>query len=1104
MRRNVRECLHNPLRRSETIRRLVFVPLLCTSVAAGLAADFGFANADEREGFRRFKEACSLVANPALDNPETFPVQFSNVDTAIAMRHFLHACVSLGGTRARRLDETRTDQWIINHWSFPGPLLVSCGIVMVVAIFIFEAIVLRSSLACGRVRAALEKADAEYQQEAGIMDKSRGVVNKGRRFTEGLWEEFTLFFRSCCGLHNGSKGPILRKVSGLPEPLPADADWDTKGGCSSFWLGVERQHSSVISTPKNGGWRDGEPSTRQCTSTTDNKPPSCTDTIGFTRRAYAVIPHAGVANITLCRHGECRGAVEVTVAAKQALRTAVFQAKAGTHFEEKNEVVCFKAGERTKAFQVKVYAPSPKWTATRWFRVELLNVKPSDKTCLGGPTISGWQSEEKLAARVYLVQRELRFPYNVPEDEVATVSFSDDWFDVLERKVADLRQTTAGYVVRDANAIDLGLFYCDRSGALKLRGMTKCTEDVFPLKILKTPNAMRLVYYFVRDRVAERGKKYWKAMLGILYVPVHSTVVVTVVQKLLLDWACTRTDDADYGAIFLVAAVYMVSCVFLRWGDQCQTLNRGRTGGVRMVHRLQLLSKLCMLDHEEQGEYRGFHWFYAMMQNVESITVDGFWQTFMMCQALFALVLSLATLVVAACVYGQFDLGNFLPSIGVLVIIPVTLAFIYSRRRATEFYLQERMDAEEKWAGTFAWLVHQGGGLFSLGSREIARLESRFEKESKYFVAKHWIARDFLNDTKWVTAWLGNIVYVVMMLFGAIRYKHSDETSFEAGDLVLLLGIYHRFAKHLRMVNESFVKMHRAAVSLRRVASLLNMPEQRMLIDDMERAGEDTDGADGQIELRNVEFYPPDHRPHGMGPMAALKLLGTVVIPLGRYVRVACRSASEAQRLSFLALITKVIRPTAGDLLFPASKWAVLLPASPVGSPPGTNVLTSLELVGAPRLIAARMARILGLDPGLDCERLAPGEMQTLALGRVFLRDPEILVIAAPFAFLAQDMRRRLGQLLRVWQAHGSAFLVSHLQLPECGKAVSLDNISAGGVRRTLVMPDTGILADLQDHPDDVVVDLDDCCQQLDGRSFMTPKHEQTADSITAISMTMV
>lgn len=216
--------------------------------------------------------------------------------------------------------------------------------------------------------------------------------------------------------------------------------------------------------------------------------------------------------------------------------------------------------------------------------------------------------------------------------------------------------------------------------------------------------------------------------------------------------------------------------------------------------------------------------------------------------------------------------------------------------------------------------------------------------------------------------------------------------------------------------------------------------------------------------------------------MAELLLRKPIRIPLGSFVTV--RYTSETQLFSFLALISKVVRPTRGVVSFPNSKFAVMLPPFPVGAPPNTRVLDSLKLVGAPDKVAIRIARVLGLDPELDCDRLAPGQMQSLALGRALLRDPEILVLAAPFAYLDKEMRIRISKLLRVWQVYGSAYVVSQLTELELGATDKKDvpgRTWEGGwmehhdqVRRTLVIPDAGYREILElDQPDDVLIQLD-------------------------------
>merc|ERR1712137_141840 len=101
------------------------------------------------------------------------------------------------------------------------------------------------------------------------------------------------------------------------------------------------------------------------------------------------------------------------------------------------------------------------------------------------------------------------------------------------------------------------------------------------------------------------------------------------------------------------------------------------------------------------------------------------------------------------------------------------------------------------------------------------------------------------------------------------------------------------------------------------------------------------------------------------------------------------------------------------------------------------------------------------------------------------LRDPEVLVLAAPFAFVGPEIRQRLGQLLRVWQAHGSAYLGSLFRLPEelpISNPTQLDDAKDHRVRRTLVVSDFGKHDKILENSDDFVVDLDQCVDN-DGES---------------------
>lgn len=444
------------------------------------------------------------------------------------------------------------------------------------------------------------------------------------------------------------------------------------------------------------------------------------------------------------------------------------------------------------------------------------------------------------------------------------------------------------------------------------------------------------------------------------------------------------------------------------------------------MHRAQLVSKLMMMEYIDQCKRPGFHWFYAALQNVDSMTMDGYWQSLRLVQSLFALVLSVLTLLLSK--------GRVTPSLYgstlIIIVVPICLAWVFARRRRTAAALLERMRGEEAWVDTFSWLAHAGPGLASFGPRALARVERRYTQQSKDFLTPHQKARDLMNDSVWITRWLTSIAYCLALVWGScrlVRYEKADNDHFLVGDLALLLKIYSEFGKYLTRLLESVVLLQRSAVAISQVSELLNETEHRSLQndDDLMDPPASMQPAEDRVELQSVAFHVPGTA-LGAGPMGPLRMRpGSIAaVPLRRLVRVA--GAAEEARMTFMALLAGVLQPSEGRVLCPESVWVIMLSPSVVG-PPGTTVLEELEGTGTPEKTAASLARVLGLDPSMNTARLAPGHLQVLALARALLRDPELLVAVRPLALVDGPRRARLRALLRLWQAGGAGRLVRWL-----------------------------------------------------------------------------
>lgn len=95
------------------------------------------------------------------------------------------------------------------------------------------------------------------------------------------------------------------------------------------------------------------------------------------------------------------------------------------------------------------------------------------------------------------------------------------------------------------------------------------------------------------------------------------------------------------------------------------------------------------------------------------------------------------------------------------------------------------------------------------------------------------------------------------------------------------------------------------------------------------------------------------------------------------------------------------------------------------------NIALPLELAGQTR--EARQRRVRDILPLLDLEEFAgayPGELsggmaQRVALGRVIVQEPEVLLLDEPFGALDALTRERLSlDLLRVWAHHRQTVLM--------------------------------------------------------------------------------
>merc|ERR1719321_1301952 len=110
-----------------------------------------------------------------------------------------------------------------------------------------------------------------------------------------------------------------------------------------------------------------------------------------------------------------------------------------------------------------------------------------------------------------------------------------------------------------------------------------------------------------------------------------------------------------------------------------------------------------------------------------------------------------------------------------------------------------------------------------------------------------------------------------------------------AADALIMMGIFEKFSRYLAKLAECFTKMEKAAVSVGRVAQLLNIPECRSLMEHLNNppCPRSKSEQKSHIDFSGVEFQPPQTA-FGLGPMGELRLSKNqnITVPLGKFVSV--------------------------------------------------------------------------------------------------------------------------------------------------------------------------------------------------------------------------
>ena len=205
--------------------------------------------------------------------------------------------------------------------------------------------------------------------------------------------------------------------------------------------------------------------------------------------------------------------------------------------------------------------------------------------------------------------------------------------------------------------------------------------------------------------------------------------------------------------------VQLFSLGLNRWADVVQTRNRGRTGGIRQVHRSEMIRKFMHLERSEYWEASEADWLYTAIYDVDVITNKAYFGVFVLAQSLFALLLSV--LLVASLAAWSFltttnsvNIQTLWYVLGVFLMMAAGFVAVWIRMKVIWVTVLARKKRECLWVKSCVFFFTSWRHFISLSRKEKAQLEEDMLKQNEEFVPSHWDARDTMNDTGWITHWI--------------------------------------------------------------------------------------------------------------------------------------------------------------------------------------------------------------------------------------------------------------------------------------------------------------------------------------------------------------